>query len=62
MTEFKNLPYFDPRHVDYAPQHNATSEAVIQLQKLVHQLLEEVEELKGSKTSGRSTARKTTGS
>lgn len=57
MSEFKNLPYHDPKHVDYAHQHNATSEAVIQLQQMVHALREEVADLKEGARS--TTARKT---
>lgn len=58
MSEFKNLPYHDPKHVAYAEQHNATSEAVIQLQGLVHALRQEVADLKGVSRSTM-TARKT---
>lgn len=47
QVEFKNLPYFD-RHVDHAQMHNAASEAVIQLQGMVHKLEARVAELEGA--------------
>lgn len=48
MTEevqYKQLPKFD-QHVDYWQMHNAASEAVLQLQLLVHELRQEVAALK----------------
>ena len=59
QVEFKNLPYFD-RHVDHWPMHNATSEAVLQLQGLVHELRQEVAELKAKPASKTSTRAKST--
>lgn len=56
QVEFKNLPYFD-RSVDYAHMHNAASEAVIQLQGMVHGLRQEVAELKAGKPAAKTTAR-----
>ena len=56
QIEFKNLPYFD-RHVDYAQMHNAVSEAVIQLQGMVHELRQEVAELKAAKPAAKATTR-----
>ena len=57
MAEFKNLPRFDSRHVDYADQFNATSEAVMQLQKMVHDLQSEVTELKEAKPTRAASAK-----
>jgi hypothetical protein len=56
----KPLPRFDERHVDYAVQFNALSQAVIALQRLVVAQDRRIEELE-SKSSGAS-ARKTAAS
>lgn len=59
MTEevqYKQLPKFD-QHVDYWQMHNAASEAVIQLQLLVHELRQEVASLKSAETTGKGASR-----
>lgn len=61
MTEevqYKQLPKFD-QHVDYWQMHNAASEAVLQLQLLVHELRQEVAALKAQEAPAKATTART---
>lgn len=53
-VQYKRLPRFD-HHTDYWQMHNATSEAVMQAQQLIHELRQEVAELKAEKPAAKST-------